>query len=244
MRSNLSRALEIFFSPATILPFLVGSLFLAISGNATYDILKNTIGSDTPALVRIASLALMIFLGSVGLVLVIVSRRVDRLRRDRPVIRKRQPRQYPGLIVLVSNVEACEMAIRYHLPLLQRCWLICSTATFGKAQEVARLFPLVCLDDPIVINDVYDPMEFRDAVNGVYVDRLPVGWGPSDVIADYAGMTAHGSVGMVLANLMTDRPLQYTPALVDGVTQRVVGSLEPIEITLSWGVDDGGVKKG
>ena len=62
MRSNLSRALEVFFSPATILPFLVGSLFLALLGNATYDILKNLIGTDNSALFKIAFLALVVFI--------------------------------------------------------------------------------------------------------------------------------------------------------------------------------------
>ena len=234
MRSNLSRAIEIFFSPATVVPFLVGSIFLALLGNATYDILKNTIGSETPALIKIASLALVIFLLCVGTVLVIINRRVDRLRHDRPMIQKHQPKKYPGLILLVSQPESCRTAINYHLPQLQQCWLICSLQTLDKAKEVMKEFPAVCLADPIVVNDVYDPIEFRDAVNEIYTDRLPLGWLTSDVIADYAGMTAHGSVGMVLANLMTDRPLQYTPAHIDRATGRIVGSLDPMEIRLTW----------
>ena len=234
MRSNLSRALEVFFSPATILPFLVGSLFLALLGNATYDILKNTIGTETPALLKIAVLALVIFILCVVTVMAIISRRVDRFKYDRPVIYKRQPKKYPGLILLVSKAETCRTAIAYHQPQLRQCWLICSVQSLGTAREVMREFPEVCLDDPIVINDVHDPIEFRDVINSIYADRLPAGWKPSDIIADYAGMTAHGSVGMVLANLMTDRPLQYTPANVNPETEDIVGSLEPIEITLTW----------
>jgi hypothetical protein len=234
MKSNLSRALEVFFSPATILPFLVGSLFLALLGNATYDILKNTIGTETSALFKIAILALVVFIACVASVTAIITRRVNRLHRDRPVIHKRQPKKYPGLILLVSQVESCRTAIAYHQPRLQQCWLICSVQSMEKAQEIMREFPQVCIDDPIVVNDIYDPIEFRDVINGIYADRLPVGWKTADVIADYAGMTAHASVGMVLANLMTDRPLQYTPANVDRVTGKIVGSLEPIEITLTW----------
>ena len=243
MRSNLSRALEVFFSPATILPFLVGSLFLALLGNATYDILKNVIGTDNSSLFKIAFLALLVFVICVALVAAIITRRVNRLRHDRPVIHKRQPKKYPGLILLVSQVESCRTAIAYHQPKLQQCWLICSVQTMEKAQEIVREFPGVCIDDPIVVNDIYDPIEFRDVINSIYADRLPVGWAAADVIADYAGMTAHGSVGMVLANLMTDRPLQYTPANVDRVTGKIVGSLEPIEITLTW-TSTGDQKKG
>jgi hypothetical protein len=212
----------------------VGSLFLALLGNATYDILKNTIGTETSALFKIAFLALFFFIICVALVTAIITRRVNRLRHDRPIIHKRQPKKYPGLILLVSQVESCRTAIMYHQPRLQHCWLICSVQSMEKAREIMQEFPTVCIDDPIVVNDVYDPIEFRDAINSIYVDRLPVGWKTADIIADYAGMTAHGSVGMVLANLMTDRPLQYTPANVDRLSGKTVGSLEPIEITLTW----------
>jgi hypothetical protein len=207
---------------------------LALLGNATYDILKNTIGTETPALLKIAFLAFAIFVSCVASVTAIITRRMNQSRHDRPIIHKRQPKKYPGLILLVSQVESCRTAILYHQPRLQHCWLICSVQTLEKAQQIAREFPGVCLDDPIVVNDIYDPIEFRDVVNLIYVNRLPVGWKTADIIADYAGMTAHGSVGMVLANLMTDRPLQYTPANVNPATGKIVGSLDPIEITLTW----------
>lgn len=133
---------------------------------------------------------------------------------------------------MVSRTAPCQKAMRYHLPVLERCWLICSVQTLNIAQALRQEFPQVCVVDPIIINDVNDPIEFRDRVNEIY-SQLPEGWNESDIIADYLGMTAHGSIGMVLACLSALRPLQYTPARLDE-QQRPLEPLDPIEITLDW----------
>jgi CRISPR-associated protein (Cas_Cas02710) len=134
-------------------------------------------------------------------------------------------------VLLVSQQEACETAIRFHLPALKRCWLICSRERLEMAQELCRQFPQVCVDAPLVVNDIYNPLEFRDRVLEIYQRRLPKGWKQSEVIADYTGMTAHASVGTVLACVGTARPIQYTPAKVDA-QGKVVGSLNPIRVTV------------
>jgi hypothetical protein len=59
------------------------------------------------------------------------------------------------LILLVSNSAACETAIRFHLPTLERCWLICSPKILEQAQALCQQFPQVCVDQPIVVNDIY-----------------------------------------------------------------------------------------
>ncbi|MGV0029353.1 hypothetical protein [Phormidesmis priestleyi] len=234
MRTSFSQALKIFFSPETILPFFFGSVFLAVLGNAVYDILKNLLGAETPALLRIGLGSLLVFFLSVTVVARIIAQKLAHLKHDRPEIFKRKPKKFRGLVLLVSNAQPCRQAIRFHLPRLQRCWLICSLQTLETAKEIAQEFPLVCQEDFIIINDIYDPIDFRDAVNEIYETKLLPTWQPSEVIADYVGMTAHGSVGMVLACIGTDRPLQYTPAHIDKTTQRIIGSLDPIEITLNW----------
>lgn len=233
MRNTLSQAIKILFNPETILPFLVGSVFLAIFGNAVYDIFKNVLGTTTPALIRIAAIALLILAAAVGLVGWAISQRLSRLP-DIPfeVQQKALDRQYQGLILLVSKPEACKTAIQFHLPALKRCWLICSAQTLEQAQELRQQFLQVCVDQPIVVNDIYNPLEFLDCINAIYRVRLPKGWQESDVIADYTGMTAHASVGMVLACVGTSRLLQYTPAKLDQ-NGKVVGSLNPIRILLN-----------
>lgn len=235
MRTPLSQSLKIFFNPETIAPFLLGSVVLAILGSTIYDILKNTFGSDTSDLLRIGSIALLILVFAVVLVEWTITQRIERLPNTVPfeVQQKKLERQYKGLILLVSQPEACETAIRFHLPMLKRCWLICSPLTLEKAQDLCRRFPKVCLDPPIVVNDIYNPLDFRAHVTTIYRTRLPRGWQESEVIADYTGMTAHASVGTVLACVGTERPLQYTPAKFDS-QGKIVGSLKPIRIQLSW----------
>lgn len=233
MPTPLSQSLKIFFNPETIAPFLLGSVVLTILGNTIYDILKNTFGTDTPDLLRTGSIALLILVFAVVLVEWTITQRIKQLPHTVPfeVQQKQLERQYKGLILLVSQPEACETAIRFHLPTLKRCWLICSPLTLEKAQDLCRRFPKVCLDPPIVVNDIYNPLDFRAHVTTIYRTRLPRGWQESEVIADYTGMTAHASVGTVLACVGTERPLQYTPAKVDS-QGRIVGSLNPIRIWL------------
>lgn len=235
MRNTLSQALKIVFSPETILPFLIGSVFLAVFGNAIYDILKNLFGSSTPDLVRIAVLSLLILAIAVGSVSWVISRRIAAMSVDVPfeVQQKQLEQKYRGLVLLVSQVEACETAIRFHLPVLQRCWLICSRERLEMAQDICREFPKICHDAPLVVNDIYNPLEFRARINDIYRTRLPKDWTEAEVIADYTGMTAHASVGVVLACVGTTRPIQYTPAKVDA-QGKVIGSLNPIRVVLGF----------
>lgn len=233
MRNTLSQALKIVFNPETILPFLVGSVFLSVFGSAIYDMFKLRLGETLPDLIRIAAISLLILMAAVLVVCWVLTQRLARLSVDVPfeVQQKKLDRQYPGLILLVSQLEACEQAIRFHLPVLKRCWLITSEQKLEIAQELGRRFPEVCLDKPILINDVYNPLEVRDRVNEIYCTRLPKGWREAGVIADYTGMTVHASVGTVLACVGSDRPLQYTPAKVDS-HGKIVGSLNPTRIVL------------
>jgi hypothetical protein len=233
MRHTLTQAIKIVFSPETILPFLVGSVSLAVFGNAIYDIFKKIFGEEIPDLIKIAGISLLILAMAIGIVSWVIAQRLDHLSIDVPfeVQQKKLDRKYKGLILLVSNSEACRTAIQFHQPTLKRCWLVCSPQTLEQAEELRRQFR-ECVDPPIVVNDVYDPLQFRDSISAIYEARLPNGWQDTDVIADYTGMTVHASVGTVLACFEKHRPLQYTPAR-HGAQDRIVGSLHPIKVTLS-----------
>jgi CRISPR-associated protein (Cas_Cas02710) len=236
MQNPLSQALKTVFNAETILPFLVGSVFLAVFGNVVYDILKKSLGETIPDLIKIGAIALLILVLAVAIVTWAIARRLARLPSPIPieVQQKALDRQYKGLILLVSKAEACATAIRFHQPILERCWLLCSPQTLEQAQTLRQQFR-ECVDQPIVVNDIYNPLEFRARIQQIYRTRMPPGWPESAIIADYTGMTAHASVGMVLACVGSDRPLQYTPAKLDA-QDKVVGSLNPIRIILRQGV--------
>jgi hypothetical protein len=67
-----------------------------------------------------------------------------------------------------------------------------------------------------------------DAVVEIY-RKLGEGWRPTDVIADFTGMTAPASVGMVLACLQTGGSIEYTPAEYNQ-DLRPVRPLPPYEV--------------
>jgi hypothetical protein len=230
MRSQFSKTATIFFTPQTLLPFLLGSIFLAVLGNAIWQILLNfvsqyTKGDTTWASAQIALGALLIFTLSVLLF-------AQGLRQLDPqtIADARIPAKHRGLILLVSREVPCRVAIQHHLPRLERCWLLCSDETRSIAESLQNSLAQEKLTFKLIhINDVYDPMEFYQHGRRIYA-QLPPDWSPQQIISDYTGMTAHASVGMVLASLFPspNAPLQYTPAHPDQPGE----SLTPIEIVL------------
>jgi hypothetical protein len=232
MKRDINQAFQALFNPSTITPFLLGSIVLAILGNAIYDVIKLALGAEVPQLLSIILICLLLMAGLVGLLVFLVNQNLKKIRQNTPssLIQRRVKRKYRGLIFLISREDACRKSIEFHLPTLERCWLLCSTQTLPAADNLRQEFPLICVDSPLVVNDILDPNEFRDLVNQAYDLKLP-GWSDMDIIVDYAGMTAHGSVGVVLACLNTLRPMQYTPAVKDA-SGRICGSAEPIEVIL------------
>ncbi len=226
MRNNFVQAAKIFFNPETLIPFLIGTIFLSVLGNALTQILFNIFGTTTKATLGIALGSVLIFIFSVWL----LAKSLTKMRSPEIDLGKSSPQKHKGLILLVSRDEPCRKAIEYHLPLLERCWLICSSQSLDLAKKLKQDFPKLKIPEPIVINDIYDPLEFYQQVRKIY-KHLPPGWIPEDAIADFTGMTAQASVGMVLASLSVQSPLQYTPAQSqDG--KPTGRSLNPIEITL------------
>ncbi len=165
------------------------------------------------------------------------------MRRTVPIARvpkRRHPPRCKGLILMVSPQRndptscpvAATTAVTFHRPTLERCWLLCSGESRSNAEALRAwlrgLDEPVESDDPVPV-DPYDPLAVREAVDAIY-RALPPDWQASDVIADYTGMTAHCSVGMVLACLDGSRRLEYTPQ----DPQHVGKSLPPIEIDITW----------
>jgi threonine/homoserine efflux transporter RhtA len=65
MRANFARAIQLFFSPETLVPFFIGAIFLSVLGDAITQLLFNLFGTDTQAVVRIIIGSLLIFAVSV-----------------------------------------------------------------------------------------------------------------------------------------------------------------------------------
>lgn len=227
IRADLQRAWQGLFDPRAIGPFLIGSLCLGLLSNAVYEIVTTWFGDSPSRLGMIIAGTVVILVGCVVAFAQFVAREPKLVG-----LRKRCPRPHRGLVLMVSQEVPCRKAVAYHKGTLRQCWLLCSTKTLPMAERLRAEFAAEGIDvpDPIVINDVNDPQEFRDEVVKIYAG-LPDDWSAADVIADYLGMTSHASVGMVLAWWEVRFPLQYTLPIFDE-ERRPIGAADPIEITL------------
>lgn len=228
---KVSHTLKVFFTPEAFMPFLIGAVCTAVIGNEMTQALNNWFGNSSRAAFGISIAALAVLLICAWLLKHWVSRVkpvAEEFYQQAPMLRK-------GLILLVGRPDVCRNAIRYHMPVLERCWLLCSTKTLGIADTIRKEFSSeIKFTDPIVINDINNPLEFTGRVHEIY-RHLPADWQDDDVIADYTGMTAHGSVGLALACLNTARPLQFMPAIFNDDLQVIETHPHPIEIKLVSG---------
>lgn len=229
-KQSFSSGLQLMFTPAALVPFLIGSLALAILGNAGYQLLTNWLGTESLAVVKIALGALLVIVGAAWT----ISRIVNRLRSV-PEINQKRPDKRKGLILLVSNEQTSRKAIAWHHDTLKHCWLLCSAQSAAIAaklkDELNREGKSVEL---VFINNVFDPLEYRDRVERIY-SKLPSECLESDVILDFTGMTSCGSVGSVLACLDEKRAIQYTPGYYDA-TLKATTPLDPVEVVLHLGM--------
>lgn len=228
MQVNIFKTAKRFFEPDTLIPFLIGAMFLSVTGNAFSDILKILFGDSLQSLISITSVSTIIFFVCIWL----FDKALNKPYREF-YINRDKPQKHKGLILLVSKEEPCRQAIEYHLPDLKYCWLIHSSKSLPIVQKLQKDYQQVVFTEPdrLIINDVFDPIKFASLVREIY-DGLPHDCGKEEIIADFTGMTAQASVGMILASLLVrQHKFQYTPAATDQ-EGRPTHSLDPIEIVL------------
>lgn len=240
-RQHFAQAWQLLFTPGAIVPFVVATLALTVIGSATYDLLLGWFGENPFDLLRLILLALLVLVVTV----VVLVRFVGRIRVTPPGSSVRQPEKRKGLIVLVSREETGRSAIDYHIGTLERCWLVCSTA--GQSSSAAVNLQSHCEGKNVAasvvpVKDAFDAMEIRDRVHEIFA-TLPDGWTDTDIIADFTGMTAPASVGMVLACLSPSRALQYVTAQYDAkLNPQIPGPLVEIDLTWKAVINDHGRK--
>ncbi|WP_373542333.1 hypothetical protein [Chamaesiphon sp.] len=235
--SYFKRAFKIAYNVENILPLICSSLVLTFFFGLIQELIKKRIGtSESSLLILLFSTFFIAILAPFAIALGL--RHTAKAKPDRLLASKDKPLPRKGLILLVSNEKPCQVAIDFHLQQgkLKQCWLICSIESLATAQAIQSFNKdRIVIDNPIVINDVNDPISFMNVIDLIYTNaaKPPEKWQESDIISEYTGMTAHGSVGMALVCNANNRSLQYTPAVRDN-TGKVIGSAEPIEIKLKY----------
>ncbi|HEX4609021.1 MAG TPA: hypothetical protein VH092_12515 [Urbifossiella sp.] len=220
------------FDPKQAPLFLLGAVAVAVLGNAVSDIAKKRIGEEPGDLVWIAACSLGVLATATLGLWAWHGRPARILPPDRA-----RPCPRPGLVLLVSvgQTDTVRAAAAHHRPVLKHVWLVCSPQSAPAAAQLAGdpEFAAGVKVETVVVDDVYEPRGVFDAVAGVF-RRLPAGWGPADVAADYTGLTASASVGLVLAALQAGVAIQYTPAERDQ-TGRPIRPLPPFEMVFTQG---------
>lgn len=219
---NRRRASDIFgmlTDPGVPLLFLLGTIVLAVLGNAIYDLLLE-LASPSPEDALIARLT-WLSLGALAalLAIVIVIWLWLRLRRSRqaPEVEPAQLLEtgYAGLIIFVSErPDAAERtAISYHLgrQTLRQLWLVVSREAREKTQDLIRWLR----DQPggsqvqVTQLPLADAFELASAYDAL-IDALELADKQLDqVIVDITGGTKYMSAGAVLACREYGVPMQY-----------------------------------
>jgi hypothetical protein len=211
----------LFFDPRLPLLFVVGSIVLAVLGNAIYSLLTFYTGSEPTALIGIIVSALLIFAAVVAGFRAVV-RLLQRAPISANIPQEDRAEPHVGLMILVSqNPTAAEQAmITFHhqRQTLKHCWLIVSPETHQRVQSLQyelseknitpHLVPISDANQALVVFDSIS-MALLEAQRTVPSDQL---------IVDITGGTKIMTTGAVLAALHHKIALQYavTPRDKDG----------------------------
>ncbi|MBP1464358.1 DUF1887 family protein [Candidatus Chloroploca sp. M-50] len=219
---NRRRIVDIFqdvTNPSIPVLFLVGTIVLAVLGNAVYDLLFIVLSPDPDQAVVVR---LMLLSGGSLLLLALI---VGFLwlwynARRRPPLKPLKPaqildRSYAGLVVFVSeNPQASEQrAIQHHLRdrTLTHLWLIVSREARGNAQMLTGWLRTESGGDRVQLTQLPLTDAFDiEASHRAVVDALETADAMVDqLIVDITSGTKQMSAGAVLACREYGVPMQY-----------------------------------
>jgi hypothetical protein len=171
-------------------------------------------------------------LGLVTLAFVYAYTASESRRRGRglgPIADLPNPPQGRGLIFLFSREDTLREAIAYHRPHLAHCWLLVTPEMRERAAGVVSRYP----DLPFTLHPLsgrYDSQGCYRTVAHVYREEAPrLGIAPRQVVADITGGTKPMTLGMIVACLEGDYPIEHVPTAFD-VAGQPTGPLPPIQL--------------
>jgi hypothetical protein len=151
-----------------------------------------------------------------------------------PIADLPNPQKHRGLIFLFSREETLREAIQHHQPGLKHCWLLVTPEMQGRATSTMRHFSdLSFALHPL--SDRYDSQACYQTVLDIYQREAPrLGIPSGQVIADITGGTKPMTMGMIVACLEGDYPIEHVPTAFDAAGQPT-GPLPPIQIRVQRG---------
>ena len=146
-----------------------------------------------------------------------------------PIAALPNPQKHHGLIFLFSREETLREAIQYHQPKLEHCWLLVTPEMRERAAKALGNFPDLSFTlHPLI--DRYDSQACYQTVLDIYQREVSRrGISPKQVIADITGGTKPMTMGMIVACLEGNHPIEHVPTAFDAAGQPT-GPLPPIQI--------------
>jgi hypothetical protein len=207
----------------------LSAVLLAALINVLTDTLS-TLGGPLPGWLFI----LLLMVVAAGFVLA-YNRRYHHWRRSiGPIADIASPRRFEGLIFMFSRTDTLLEAIKHHQPELKHCWLIVTpemqTAAGAAIADISTVrFSIV------PITNLYNTQACYEVVRHIYQSGTQdVGIQPQNVVSDITGGTKPMTMGMIVACLEGNFPIEHVPTRYDQMN-RPFGPLPPIEIRVHHG---------
>lgn len=239
-RFQMTNLFALFFDPKVPILFLLGSLALALMGNAMYDLLITMYGA-TPRTYWSVGIGAMLIFGFVIFGFRLLVGILERRRQGRVITVPSEQHVAPhtGLLLLVGpNPNAPDKAIAdYHLRDLQlkHCWLVASPEARLRMSDLAQwLNDRNVYAHPLPVDNAHQShLTYQAVTEGVRAARTIIG--AQALIVDITGGTKPMTVGAVLACLDTETPLEYYlhPVLPDG-SPDLKGQPKPMRVDLHY----------
>ncbi len=196
-------------------------LGLGVAGNILSTLISLQVGAS-PWLLGLLVVSIFALFGGIY--------RVRRQSTPRVLVPEdKQPKKHRGLIVLVGigrpgedpMQQSAGIAISYHQPVLQACWLIATAGETGSL-PIAQILADQCETAGVqpYIRTVADPFNVQESyelVERIYTQEVPkAGLAEDQVIADFTGGVKPMSAGMILA-CGDQHPMQYMTGRKGGI---------------------------
>lgn len=224
----------------------------AFAFGISVNLVSNFVASYLPE-ENASVLSLIIGLGLLAILLmVILAPKVARwwigVEKITPGFR-RPARRYKWLIVLASpepGIRTAEHAVKYHAPVLEKVWLLCSRGKPPSSEQAARdmirrveqeradrSFEIELV--PLSEAEFKDPEVVRTKIEEIY-GKIPEHLTVGDVVIDITGGTKTTTAGAFIAGLPRGRRLEITPPDEGGVDESGRGFKpgDPVEILIDY----------
>jgi hypothetical protein len=209
---SLNELFKVFFDPQLPILFIVGSIMLAVLGNAVYDLLLNWLGAEPRALGYIAIGSLLILGAIVFTAWILIKLRLR--QAEIPEVPVEDPADpHSGLILFVSAGErkAEQASIEFHRQhgALRHCWMIVSPETQQKAGELASQLRQTGVEVELMpLPDAFHARKAYEVVKTAVAHAKDT-LGHLGVIVDITGGTKPMTAGAVLVCRESNTPMQY-----------------------------------